>query len=66
MTIDMGTPWIWMLWTQEGPHGQEYKAVGATEVTKNERDVEGKTYATIVENLDIGLWNTTASPNDYI
>ena len=36
------------------------------EVTKNKRDVEGKTYAIIVENLDIGLWNTIASLNDYI
>ena len=55
-----------MLWTQEGPHSQEHKVVGAMEVTKNERDVEGKTYATIVENLDIGLWNVIASPNDCI
>ena len=38
----------------------------AIEVTKNKRDVEGKTYATIVENLDIGLWNAIVSPNDYI
>ena len=66
MTMDMGTPWTWILWTQEGPHSQEYKVAGAIEVTKNERDVEGKTYAIIVENLDIGLWNTIASPNDYI
>ena len=36
------------------------------EVIKKERDIEGKTYATIVENLDIGLWNAIASPNDYI
>ena len=36
------------------------------EVTRNKRDVEGKTYAIIVENPDIGLWNAIASPNDYI
>ena len=36
------------------------------EVTKNKRDVEGITYAIIMENLDIGLWNAIVSLNNYI
>ena len=36
------------------------------EIIKNKRDVEGITYAIIIENLDIGLWNIIASLNDYI
>ena len=34
------------------------------EETKRERSVEGKIYASIVENPDTGLENTIAGPND--
>ena len=36
------------------------------EEIKRERSVEGKTYALIMENSDIGLENVIVGSNDYI
>ena len=36
------------------------------EKTKRERSVEGKIYASIVENLDTGPENTIVGSNNYI
>ena len=48
-----------------GSHGQETHAeVREMEETKRERSVEGKTCASIVENLDIGPENAIVGPND--
>ena len=48
-----------------GSHGQETHAeVKRIKETKRERSVEEKTYASIIEKLDIELENTIADPND--
>ena len=51
----------------EGSHSQEthVKAKGI-EGTKRERSIDKKTYASTMENLNIGLENTIVGLNDYI
>ena len=50
----------------EGPYSQETHAeIREMEEIKRERSVEGRTYTSIVENLDTGPENIIAGPNDY-
>ena len=60
--------WTLTPWSMEDPHGLTTHASAkvAAEATKKKRDVEEKTCATHVENPDIRLMNTTASPRDCI